>query len=38
MLVEKLGDKVAVHEMPLLAGNIFVFNTRKKISTVHRAK
>ncbi len=30
MLVEKLGDKVAVYELPLLAGNIFVFNTKKK--------
>ena len=30
-LVEKLGaDKVNVYEMPLLAGNIFIFNTRKK--------
>lgn len=29
-LVDKLGDKVAVYEMPLLAGNIFIFNTKKK--------
>ena len=29
-LVEKLGDKVVVHETPLLAGNIFIFNTKKK--------
>ena len=29
-LVEKMGDKVAVHETPLLGGNIFVFNTKKK--------
>ena len=30
MLVEKLGDKVVVHEQPLLAGNTFVFNTKRK--------
>ena len=29
-LVEKMGDKVNVYEMPLLAGNIFIFNTKKK--------
>ena len=29
-LVEKFGDKATVHEMPLLGGNIFVFNTKKK--------
>jgi peptide/nickel transport system substrate-binding protein len=30
LLVEKLGDKVVVHEQPLLAGNIFIFNTKRK--------
>ncbi|MFM9940832.1 MAG: ABC transporter substrate-binding protein [Hyphomicrobiaceae bacterium] len=29
-LMEKFGDKAVVHEMPLLAGNIFIFNTKKK--------
>ena len=29
-LMEKFGDKAIVHEMPLLAGNIFIFNTKKK--------
>lgn len=29
-LVEAMGDKVVVHELPLLAGNIIIFNTRKK--------
>jgi peptide/nickel transport system substrate-binding protein len=29
-LVEKLGNKVAVYQQPLLAGNIIIFNTRKK--------
>lgn len=29
-LVEKFGDKATVHETPLLGGNIFVFNTKKK--------
>ncbi len=29
-LVEKLGDKVAVHEAPLLAGNTVVFNMKRK--------
>ena len=30
MLVEKMGDKVQVYEQPLLAANIFIFNTKKK--------
>jgi peptide/nickel transport system substrate-binding protein len=30
LLSEKLGDKVVVHDQPLLAGNIFIFNTRRK--------
>ena len=30
LLTEKLGDKVIVHDLPLLAGNIFIFNTRRK--------
>jgi peptide/nickel transport system substrate-binding protein len=30
LLVEKMGDKVVVHDQPLLAGNIFIFNTRRK--------
>ena len=30
MLMEKFGDKAAVYETPLLAGNIFIFNTKKK--------
>ena len=30
LLTEKLGNKVVVHELPLLAGNIFIFNTKKK--------
>ena len=29
-LVEKLGDKVSVHELALLGGNIFIFNTKRK--------
>ncbi|MGE0701362.1 MAG: ABC transporter substrate-binding protein [Hyphomicrobiaceae bacterium] len=29
-LVAKMGDKVVVHFQPLLAGNIFIFNTKKK--------
>jgi peptide/nickel transport system substrate-binding protein len=29
-LIEKLGSKVAVYQQPLLAGNIIIFNTRKK--------
>jgi len=29
-LIEKLGDKVVVHQQPLLAGNIFIFNTKRK--------
>ena len=29
-LVEGMGDRVVVHEMPLLAGNIIIFNTRRK--------
>lgn len=29
-LVEKFGDKATVYEQPLLAGNIFIFNTKKK--------
>lgn len=29
-LMEKFGDKAVAYEMPLLAGNIFIFNTRKK--------
>jgi peptide/nickel transport system substrate-binding protein len=30
LLVEKLGDKVVVYDQPLLGGNIFIFNTRRK--------
>ena len=30
MLTEKLGDKVVVYDQPLLAGNIFIFNTKRK--------
>jgi peptide/nickel transport system substrate-binding protein len=30
LLTEKMGDKVVVHDQPLLAGNIFIFNTRRK--------
>jgi peptide/nickel transport system substrate-binding protein len=30
LLVEKLGDKVVVQQQPLLAGNIFIFNTKRK--------
>ncbi len=30
LLREKLGDKVVVYDQPLLAGNIFIFNTRRK--------
>ncbi len=30
LLKEKLGDKVVVYQQPLLAGNIFIFNTRRK--------
>ena len=30
LLVEKLGDKVLVYDQPLLGGNIFIFNTRRK--------
>jgi peptide/nickel transport system substrate-binding protein len=30
LLTEKLGDKVAVYDQPLLAGNIFIFNTKRK--------
>ena len=29
-LVEKLGDKVSVHQLALLGGNIFIFNTKRK--------
>ncbi|HJU30974.1 MAG TPA: ABC transporter substrate-binding protein [Hyphomicrobiaceae bacterium] len=29
-LVEKLGDKVVAYQQPLLAGNIFIFNTKRK--------
>jgi peptide/nickel transport system substrate-binding protein len=29
-LVAKLGDKVVVHQQPLLAGNIFIFNVKRK--------
>jgi peptide/nickel transport system substrate-binding protein len=29
-LVEKMGDQVVVYEQPLLAGNIFIFNTKRK--------
>ena len=29
-LVQAMGDKVNVHEMPLIAGNILIFNTRRK--------
>ena len=29
-LVEAMKDKVVVHETPLLAGNIIIFNTKKK--------
>jgi hypothetical protein len=28
-----LGDKVVVYDQPLLAGNIFIFNTRRNRST-----
>jgi peptide/nickel transport system substrate-binding protein len=30
LLSEKMADKVVVHDQPLLAGNIFIFNTRRK--------
>jgi len=30
LLSEKLGDRVVVYDQPLLAGNIFIFNTRRK--------
>ena len=30
LLVEKLGDKVVVYDQPLIGGNIFIFNTRRK--------
>jgi len=30
LLTEKMGDKVVVYDQPLLAGNIFIFNTRRK--------
>ena len=30
LLTEKLGDKAVVYGQPLLAGNIFIFNTRRK--------
>ena len=30
LLVEKLGDKVLVFDQPLLGGNIFIFNTKRK--------
>ncbi|HZT49954.1 MAG TPA: ABC transporter substrate-binding protein, partial [Hyphomicrobiaceae bacterium] len=30
LLKEKLGDKVVVYQQPLLAGNIFIFNTKRK--------
>jgi peptide/nickel transport system substrate-binding protein len=29
-LMEKIKDKVVLHEMPLLAGNTIIFNTRRK--------
>lgn len=29
-LMEKMKDKVVLHEMPLLAGNTIIFNTRRK--------
>ena len=30
LLTEKLGDKVVVYDQPLMAGNIFIFNTKRK--------
>ena len=29
-LMEKLGDKATLHETPLVAGNIIIFNTKRK--------